>query len=105
MAFVVRSERKMDYFKKDSTNPGPGQYFQENDKKIIKKKIYPPFHISAQRTSINKKENTPGPGSYDLIDKSIINKDSLLNTIKINNINEEEKIRLNSINKKQEKKK
>ena len=36
MAFCIRSERKMDYFKKDVTNPGPGEYFHE--KEIYKKR-------------------------------------------------------------------
>ena len=95
MAFCTRSERKMDYFKNDSSNPGPGQYFQQVEKKVIKKRIHPPFHISALRNTFLPKEDIPGPGSYDLIDKSIINEDSKLN---INNINqnEKEKIKYNS---------
>ena len=70
MAFCVRSERKMDYFKKDILNPGPGQYFQQNEKQKIKKRIYPPFYTSSERTSFFKKEEFPGNRSYDLIDKS-----------------------------------
>ena len=94
MAFCVRSERKMDYFKKDSSNPGPGQYFQQIEKNAIKKRIYPPFHTSALRKTFAPKEDIPGPGSYDLIDKSIINEDSKLN---INSINQNEKeIKYNS---------
>ena len=88
MAFCIRSERKMDYFKKDSSNPGPGHYFQQVEKNAIKKRIHPPFHTSALRNTFVLKEDVPGPGSYDLIDKSIINEDSKLN---INNINQNEK--------------
>ena len=95
MAFCVRSERKMDYFKKDSSNPGPGQYFQQIEKNVIKKRIYPPFHTSALRKTFAPKENIPGPGSYDLIDKSIINEDSKLNINSINQ-NEKEIIKYNS---------
>ena len=94
MAFCIRSERKMDYFKKDSSNPGPGQYFQQVEKNVIKKRIHPPFHTSALRNTFVPKEDIPGPGSYDLIDKSIINEDSKLN---INSINQNEKeIKYNS---------
>ena len=37
MAFCVRSERNMDYIKKDKINIGPGQYFKSLDKNQIKK--------------------------------------------------------------------
>ena len=29
----------MDYFQKDSSNPGPGQYFQQVEKNVIKKNL------------------------------------------------------------------
>lgn len=85
----------MDYFKNDSSNPGPGQYFQQVEKNVIKKRIYPPFHTSALRNTFIPKENVPGPGSYDLIDKSIINEDSKLKIININK-NEKEINKYNS---------
>ena len=91
MAFCVRSERKMDYYKKDIINPGPGQYFQHIDKQKIKKRIHPPFNTSGQRSSFIKKEEIPGPGSYDLIDKSLCNnKDISFNTNNNNNNQKEE---------------
>ena len=86
MAFCVRSERKMDYFINDNKDVGPGQYFQSNDKNYIKKRIHPPFQISSQRDSLYKTNDNPGPGSYDLIDKSFYNnKDTSYNSTKINN--------------------
>ena len=92
MAFCVRSERKMDYFRKDNLNPGPGQYFQDTEKQNIKKRIYPPFHTSGRRSSLLKKEEIPGPGSYDLIDKSFTNKDASFTLNNNYNQKEEEKI-------------
>ena len=81
MAFCVRSERKMEYLAKDFSDVGPGQYFQTPDKKYMIKRIHPPFEIAAKRTSYFKINDNPGPGSYDLIDKSIINnKDSTFNS-------------------------
>ena len=85
MAIYVRSERKMDYYQKETLNPGPGQYFQQNEKKKLNKRLYPPFYTSAERSSFFKKEEIPGPGSYDLIDKSIINNDTSFNNIKEEN--------------------
>ena len=86
MAFCVRSERKMDYLINDNTNLGPGQYFQSSDKKYIKKRIHPPFEISSKRETLYITNDIPGPGSYDLIDKSYFNnKDSSFNSTKINN--------------------
>jgi len=85
MAFCVRSERKMDYFIKDNINVGPGQYFYDTDKNYIKNRIRPPFQMSSQRDSLYKTNDNPGPGSYDLIDKSFYNnKDSSYNSTKIN---------------------
>ena len=84
MAFCIRSERKMDYFKKEILNPGPGQYFQSLEKNKIKKIIHPPFHTSGQRSSFIKKEEIPGPGSYDLINNSFTNKDNSFNLNKNN---------------------
>ena len=94
----------MDYFKKDISNPGPGQYFLQIEKQNIKKRIYPPFYTSGKRSSFIKKEEIPGPGSYDLIDKSFTNKDTSF-TINHNNNNqkEEEKIKTNMKNSNKEK--
>ena len=89
MAFCVRSERKMDYIKFDNNNNiniGPGYYFQSSDKNYIKRRIHPPFQISTQRGSLYKTNDNPGPGSYELIDKSYPNnKDSTYNSTKNNN--------------------
>ena len=93
MAFCIRSERKMDYYKKDVINPGPGEYFQEKETKKIKNRIHPPFHTSGKRSSIIKQEEIPGPGSYDLIDKSLYNNDASFN-INNNNNNKKEEINL-----------
>ena len=93
MAFCIRSERKMDYFKKDILNPGPGQYFQHPEKQNIKRRIHPPFHTSGHRSTIIKKEEIPGPGSYNLIDNSFINKDISFNIN--NNIQKEEELKFN----------
>ena len=83
MAFCTRSERKMEYLTKDYSDVGPGQYFQTPDKKYMIKRIHPPFHIAAKRTSYFKIDDNPGPGSYDLIDKSLNNnKDSTFNSSK-----------------------
>ena len=78
MAFCVRSERSMDYIKKDITNIGPGHYFKSTDKNHMKKRIHPPFEIASQKGIFNKINDTPGPGSYDLINNKSysINKDS-----------------------------
>ena len=95
----------MDYFKKDISNPGPGQYFQQIEKQNIKKRIYPPFYTSGKRSSFIKKEEIPGPGSYDLIDKSFTNKDTsfTINHNNNNNQKEEEKIKTNMKNSNKEK--
>ena len=94
MAFCIRSERKMDYFKKDILNPGPGQYFQHLEKQNIKKRIHPPFHTSGHRSKIIKKEEIPGPGSYNLIDNSFSNKDISFN-INSNIQKDEENLKYN----------
>ena len=95
----------MDYFKKDISNPGPGQYFLQIEKQNIKKRIYPPFYTSGKRSSFIKKEEIPGPGSYDLIDKSFTNKDTsfTINHNNNNNQKEEEKIKTNMKNSNKEK--
>ena len=95
MAFCVRSERKMDYFKKDILNPGPGQYFQQEERRKIKRRVYPPFHTSGHRSTLIKKEEIPGPGSYDLIDKSFTTKDVSFN---LNNNSKEEETLKNNLN-------
>ena len=104
MAFCVRSERKMDYLKTDKLEIGPGQYFQSNDKNYIKKRIHPPFQISSQRISLYNKNDNPGPGSYDLIDKSFNNKNSTYistnkdkNYSTINNNNNLSSVAVNSV--------
>ena len=99
MAFCVRSERKMDYFIKDNINVGPGQYFHDTDKNYIKKRIHPPFQMSSQRDSLYKTNDNPGPGSYDLIDKSFYNnKDSTYNSTKINKKKKEKNSSINNNN-------
>ena len=102
MAFCIRSERKMDYLKKEVLNPGPGQYFQQLEKNNIKKRIHPPFHTSGHRSTLIKKEEIPGPGSYDLFNKSFKNKDISFNSNK-NNQKEEETIKYNFQNNNNEK--
>ena len=94
MAFCVRSERNMDYIKKDKINIGPGQYFKSLDKNQIKKRIHPPFEISSQKGIFNKINDTPGPGSYDLINNKsyTINKDSTFFSTNIQNKEKEKNI-------------
>ena len=94
MAFCIRSERKMDYFKKDVINPGPGEYFQEKEAKKKKSRIHPPFHTSGKRSTIIQKEEIPGPGSYDLIDKSYNGSCNINNN---NNSNKKEENNNNNI--------
>ena len=81
MAFVTRSERKMNISANNSTNIGPGEY--ENDElkkearllhKISNKfshfsknndlKISIPFNTTGERSNFIKVNNTPGPGTY-----------------------------------------
>ena len=85
----------MEYIKKDKLKIGPGQYFKSTEKNNIIKRKRPPFHISTSRDYYYKIKDTPGPGSYDLIDnksynnKSYNNKDSTYistNNNKNNNI-------------------
>ena len=94
MAFCVRSERNMDYIKKDKIKIGPGQYFKSLDKIEKKKRMHPPFEISSQKGIFNKINDTPGPGSYNLIkNKSYtINKDSTFLSTNIQNKEKEKNI-------------
>ena len=81
MAFVTRSERKMNINTNNSTNIGPGEY--ENDEikeearllhKISNKyshysknndlNIVIPFNTTGVRSNFIKENNTPGPGTY-----------------------------------------
>ena len=100
MAFCVQSERKMDYIKRNKYYIGPGRYFKSVENNNIIKKNRPPFQISTLRNSYYKIKDTPGPGSYDLIDnKSYINKESTYNSTnnnKNNNINNISSIIFNS---------
>ena len=97
MAFCVRSERNMDYIKKDKINIGPGQYFKYLEKIQMKKRIHPPFEISSQKGIFNKINDTPGPGSYDLINNKLysINKDSTF--LSTNNQNKEKEKNISTI--------
>ena len=96
MAFCVRSERNMDYIKTNKNSIGPGHYFKSTYKNYIKKKIHPPFEISARKGICYKIKDTPGPGSYDLIDnKSYNNKDSTY--ISTNNLNKEKEKNISTI--------
>lgn len=101
MAFCIRNERKMDYLKKEISNPGPGQYFQQIEKNNIKKIIHPTFHTSGYRSTLIKKEEIPGSGSYDLLNKSF-NKEISFNLNK-NNQKGEETIKYNLKNNNSEK--
>ena len=90
----MRSERNMDYIKKDNIKIGPGQYFKSLDKIEKKKRMHPPFEISSQKGIFNKINDTPGPGSYNLIkNKSYtINKDSTFLSTNIQNKEKEKNI-------------
>lgn len=97
MAFCIRSERKMDYIKSANIILGPGYYFKETDKNYIKKRIHPPFQISSQRVSLYQTNDNPGPGSYELNDKSHNNnKDSTYHSTK--NITKKKEKNLSTIN-------
>src|SRR5690606_31665131 len=72
MAFVFKSDRKTVIGEKASTELGPGQYLS-SESLIFKNKPNsskaPPFLTSAKRvTSSVKKDQIPGPGTYQLID-------------------------------------
>ena len=82
MAFVTRSERKMEKeIIKNNTNLGPGEYEDEGIKQearllhkissvythMTKKnnlQINIPFNSTCKRGSLSKMNNTPGPGAY-----------------------------------------
>ena len=82
MAFVTRSERKMDKeIIKNNTNLGPGEYENEEIKQeaillhkishvythMTKKnnlQINIPFNSTCKSESLTKMNNTPGPGAY-----------------------------------------
>ena len=88
MAFCVRSERKMDYIRRNKYYIGPGRYFKSLENNTIIKKNRHPFQISSLRDSYYNIKDTPGPGSYDLIDnKSYINKESTYNSTNNNKNN------------------
>ena len=66
MAFCTRSERSINFTKKD-IYPGPGQYIKLSPKLILNnKRKFPPFFTSAKRASFIISNNIPGPGSYNL---------------------------------------
>ena len=92
MAFCVRSERKMEFQDNKPSVPGPGQYLKITLKnKLNEKRFFPPFHTSAQRNPFAKKNDYPGPGSYNL-DSNNSNSLEQINVQQINkdNNNEEE---------------
>ena len=90
MAFCVRSERKMEFQDNKPSVPGPGQYLKISIKnKLNEKKIYPPFHSSAQRSPFSQKNDYPGPGSYNL-DSNNSNSIELINAQQINKDNNNE---------------
>ena len=90
MAFCVRSERKMEFQDNKPSAPGPGQYLKISIKnKLNEKRIYPPFHSSAQRSPFSQKNDYPGPGSYNL-DSNNSNSIELINAQQINKDNNNE---------------
>lgn len=68
MAFVNRSERKIQLTSNETSEVGPGQYLSQG---IIKSQqtSKAPFNINTYRNVSIKKEDVPGPGSYDYDDK------------------------------------
>ena len=81
MAFVTRSERKLNFSTIDSTNIGPGEYESEEIKQKAKLlhqisnkfshfsknnnlRIVVPFNSTGERTNFIKTGDTPGPGTY-----------------------------------------
>ena len=87
MAFVIRSPRNFKLNSHESTEVGPGEYFDTTEDKVKKdtKKTLMhykthrepptiPFNTTSNRSqSTLSKDNTPGPGSYDTLttDKSM----------------------------------
>lgn len=81
MAFVIRSSRDIKLNSYESTEIGPGEYYESteesNNKTKNKKNTYMkvhhdppliPFNTTSNRSSsTNGKEHTPGPGSYDTL--------------------------------------
>ena len=99
MAFCVRSERKMEFQDNKPSGPGPGQYLKIILKnKLNDKRIYPPFHTSALRSPFAKKNDYPGPGSYNL-DSNNSNSIEQINIQQItkDNNNEEEENKFQDI--------
>ena len=81
MAFVTRSERKLNFSTIDSTKIGPGEYESEEIKQKAKLlhqisnkfshfsknnnlRIVVPFNSTGERTNFIKTGDTPGPGTY-----------------------------------------
>ena len=68
MAFVFKSDRILGKENSPKTEVGPGQYLPQGfDKNIIEGKI--PFFSTTFREIKIKKEDIPGPGSYEYDDK------------------------------------
>lgn len=82
MAFVIRSSRDIKLNSYESTEIGPGEYYEpteeaNNNKIKNKKNTYMkvhhdppliPFNTTSNRSSsTNGKDSTPGPGSYDTL--------------------------------------
>lgn len=82
MAFVIRSSRDIKLNSYESTEIGPGEYYESteetnNNKTKNKKNSYMkvhhdppliPFNTTSNRSSsTNGKDSTPGPGSYDTL--------------------------------------
>lgn len=64
MAFVHKSERKLDYYNSGSSELGPGSYIKPKEYK--KRQAYAPFSTTTERNITKPPLQTaaPGPGSY-----------------------------------------
>ncbi len=69
MAFVNRSNRHIALSSNETNEIGPGQYLAQDVKKNGDKQSKAPFNINTYRNNKIKKDDVPGPGSYEAFDK------------------------------------
>ncbi len=68
MAFVYKSERSIGKENSPKNELGPGQYLPQGSNRNLKPIKYP-FYSATFRETNTKKEEVPGPGSYEYDDK------------------------------------
>jgi hypothetical protein len=68
MAFINKSERKIELLQGEVNSLGPGQYLSGNTNKLYEQSKIP-FNTYTYRTTSLAKNDYPGPGSYEYDDK------------------------------------